>query len=227
MDFLKSLFNGEALTFEQLVEKVKGAKFTVANIADGSYVSRAKFEDETGKLKTQVDDLQKQIGKRDTDMKDLQSKLTAAQGDQSKLAEAQKALSDLQAQYAQTQKDYDEKLAAQSYEFAVRSEAAKLKFTSTAAQRDFIRNAIEKKMQMEKDTILGFNDYVEAYKKDDPGAFVAEKSEGGNSTDGNDGAGAKSNPQIVLPSGGNPADPDKNAFKFHFNGVRPRPDEKS
>ena len=92
MEFLKALFNGEALTYEQLAEKVKGAKLNVANIADGSYVSRAKFDDTTNGLKQQVTDLQGQLSQRDTDMADLSTKLAAAQADAAKLPDAQKAL---------------------------------------------------------------------------------------------------------------------------------------
>ena len=200
----------------------------MSSIADGSYVSRSKFDDETGKLKNQVDDLQKQIGTRDTDLADLQTKLTAAQNDQNKLADVQKQLSALQADYDKSKKDYDDKLAAQSYEFAVKSAAAKLQFTSAAAQREFVRGALEKKLQMNGDDILGFNDYVEACKKDDPGAFVAEKQDGKSGDGGEEGNdGGKTNPQIVLPGGGKSGPADKNLFDFHFNGVRPNPAEKN
>lgn len=221
MDFLKNLFNGESLTYEQLAEKIKAGKLTVANIADGTYVSRSKFDDETGKLKKQVDDLQGQLTKRDTDMSDLQTKLTAAQNDQTKLTEVQNTLDKLKNEYDQSKNDWNAKLAQQAYEFAVKTEAAKLNFSSTAAQRDFIRGVLDKKLQMQGDTILGFNDYVESYKKEDPGAFVKEDSGKNPPPDDN---GGKGNPAIVLPST-KQNQPEKNPFDFHFSGVRPKPTE--
>lgn len=58
MEFLKTLFgNGESLTYEQLAEKIKAAKLNVVNIADGSYVSRTKFDDKVNTLTQQVTDL--------------------------------------------------------------------------------------------------------------------------------------------------------------------------
>ena len=54
MEFLKTLFgNGESLTYDQLAEKIKAAKLNVVNIADGSYVSRTKFDDKVNTLTQQ------------------------------------------------------------------------------------------------------------------------------------------------------------------------------
>ena len=57
MEFLKALFGDEALTYDQLAAKVAEGKLNVVNIADGSYVSRNKFDDTVNGLKSQVTDL--------------------------------------------------------------------------------------------------------------------------------------------------------------------------
>ena len=45
MELLKNLFSeGEALTYDQLTEKISAAGLKLANIADGSYVSRDKMD---------------------------------------------------------------------------------------------------------------------------------------------------------------------------------------
>ena len=44
MDFLKGIFNGQALTFEQFAEKVAAAQnIKLANLADGGYVGKDKY----------------------------------------------------------------------------------------------------------------------------------------------------------------------------------------
>ena len=44
MEFLKSIFEGAALTYDQLAEKLKGsADVKLANLASGQYVDKGKF----------------------------------------------------------------------------------------------------------------------------------------------------------------------------------------
>lgn len=136
--------------------------------------AKAKYGAEKESLSSQIESLNAQITQRDADLQSLTEQLAAAQSDAGKLADAQAALSSLQTKYGEETEKFQKQLQAQAYEFAVKTEAAKLKFTSAAAQRDFVRGALEKGMKLEGDKVLGFSDYVEAYKTADPGAFVAE-----------------------------------------------------
>lgn len=217
MDFLKTLFgNGEALTFDQFSAKVKEAKLNIVNIADGSYVSKAKFDDKVGTLTQQVTDLQGQLTQRDTDMTDLQTKLTAAQADAGKLAEVQQQLTSMQTKYDTDKAEWDQKTARQAYEFMVRERANGIKFTSPAAKRDFIQQANGKGFKIDGENLLGYADFVTTYKAENPGA-IAEDNPDPDPKPGD--------PQIVLPSGGSKGAPEGSAFGFHFHGVRPKPKE--
>ena len=197
MEFLKALFGDEALTYDQLAAKVAEGKLNVVNIADGSYVSRNKFDDTVNGLKSQVTDLQGQIAQRDTDLAGLNEQLTAAQADAGQLAEAQKQLSALQSKYDKDSKAWEAKNAQQAYEYAVRSKAGELKFTSAAAKKDFIREAIAQGFKMDGDTVMGYTDFVAKYQENDPGAFVKE-------TPAADPKPADPTPTIVLPGKSNP-----------------------
>ncbi|MBO6268032.1 MAG: phage scaffolding protein [Clostridium sp.] len=197
MEFLKALFGDEALTYDQLAAKVAEGKLNVVNIADGSYVSRNKFDDTVNGLKSQVTDLQGQIAQRDTDLAGLNEQLTAAQADAGQLAEAQKQLSALQSKYDKDSKAWEAKNAQQAYEYAVRSKAGELKFTSAAAKKDFIREAIAQGFKMNGDTLMGYTDFVAKYQENDPGAFVKE-------TPAADPKPADPTPTIVLPGKSNP-----------------------
>lgn len=56
MDKLKALFGTEALTFEQLEEKLKDNKeIKLANLATGEYVAKGKHEDTVRELQTAKD----------------------------------------------------------------------------------------------------------------------------------------------------------------------------
>ncbi len=145
----------------------------------------------TDSLTEQITTLNDQIKQRDADIKTLGDKLTAAQADAGKLTDAQTALSDLQAKYAEDQKAWDAQKAAQAYEFAVKTKAGELKFSSNAAKNDFIRSALDKKMQLDGDKILGFDDFAKAYREADPTAFVSDEP-------------AKPQPTITLPGKSTP-----------------------
>lgn len=95
IDILKDALGDEL--FQQVNEKLSNVNGTLANIADGSYIPKAKFDDEHGKVKTlnaQIADLtgklteaQQQSGSID----ELNSKITSLTSDlASKDAEVQK-----------------------------------------------------------------------------------------------------------------------------------------
>lgn len=214
MDFLKALFgDGKALTFEEFTAQAQAAKMNLADLSKGGYVSEAKFNDKVNGLTQQVTHLTEQIAQRDADMATLRTDLEAAQADAGKLPGVQQALTDLQTKYTQDAADYENRMARQRYEFMVTERANGLKFSSTAARKAFVQEAIGKDFKVDGDTLLGYEDFVNKYKADDPGAFAPETPP----------APDKPKPEIVLPTG-NPPAPDAGAFSglFHFNGVRPK-----
>ena len=213
MEFLKKFFaEGESLTYEQLQQKITEAKLNIVNLTDGGYVSQAKHKAATD----QVADLQGRLAARDTDMADLQQKLAAAQADASKLPEVQSSLTALQTKYATDQTAWQQKIAKQEYEFRVREKANGVKFSSNAAKRDFIREAMEKDFKVDGETLMGYEDFFSAYKAANPGAVVDD-------TPPADPKPAPA-PTIVLPKN-DPKAGEKAVFGFHFDGVRPRPKE--
>lgn len=176
MELLKNLFSeGEALTYDQLTEKISAAGLKLANIADGSYVSRDKMDSKVKGLQGQISDLQGQVKQRDTDMAELQTKLTAAQTDADKLASVQSDLAALRQQRENDGKEWERKIAAQAYEFAIREKAGEVKFSSNAAKKQFIADAIAKQFkQDENGKMQGYDEFLTQYKADDPGSFVSD-----------------------------------------------------
>lgn len=149
-----------------------------ADIENARASERSKFDTERSQLQTQVSDLQTQLKQRDEDLAGIQNQLTAAQADAGQLAEAQKQLTALQTKYDRASKDYEAKTAAQAREYAVRVAAAGLKFSSASAKRAFIHDALaDKGVKLDGNALLGYNDFLETYKTNDPGAFVQEQKD--------------------------------------------------
>ena len=155
------------------VDKTKHVRF--ADLSEGGYVSVDKFNAQVNGLNQQVKDLQGQLASRDTDITGLQEKLTAATADASKLVEVQQQLTGLQAKYTRDQKDWETKTTKQRKEFMVRERANGLKFTSEAAKRDFLGQANVKDFQLDGETLIGYNEFFDKYKAENPTAFVEEK----------------------------------------------------
>lgn len=217
MDFLKELFGEGELSYDKFTQAVQAKGIKLADLATGNYVSKAKYDDDLARRDTTITDLTSQISTRDTDLSNLQAQLASADADnKTKVAQLTSQLETLQTEYANTQTAYNDRLAKQSYEFAVKDFANTKKFTSNAAKRDFINEMINKDLKMEKDKILGAEDFVTAYAEANADAFVVE----------NPNPEPTPKPTFGQPSEPTPA-PDANAFAgvFNFMGVRPHNDK--
>jgi len=169
---VKELFdkseNG-TLTWEQFQAAMGDAKFV--DLTEGKYVSKQKYDDELAQKETRITDLTTTISTRDKDLATLQQTLKDA-GDLEALKQASKNLADLQKQYEKETKDYQAQLARQAYEFAVKEFANSKSFTSKAAKRDFTNAMLAKNLQFEDGKIIGAEDFVQIYSKDNDDAFV-------------------------------------------------------
>ena len=182
---IKDLFdkaeNG-ILTYDQFeaLAKENGLKF--ADLSDGKYVSKSKYDSDIKGLNQQIEGLNGQIETlngtittRDGDLANLQKQLELAGEDKTKLEALNASMTDLQAKYDADTKSYQDKLRQQSYEFAVKEYANTQKFTSKAAKRDFIKAMIDKNLKMEGDKLIGGDDFREIYAQENDDAFYVEK----------------------------------------------------
>ena len=177
-------------------DKTKHVRF--ADLSEGGYVSRSKYDDKVNGLTQQVTDLQSQITQRDTDLAGLNEQLTSAQADAGQLAEAQKQLSALQSKYDKDSKAWEAKNAQQAREYAIRNVANEQKFSSAAAKRDYIRELIaDSNVKMDGDALIGYTDFMAKYQTNNPDAFVQE-------TPPADPAPTDPAPTIVLPGKSTP-----------------------
>ena len=93
------------------------------------------------------------------------------------VAAIQQQFAELQAKYDTDIADRDAKIAERDYMDAVKSAVAGkgLKFSSRAAERDFMAQAKAKQMELKDGNLTGFDDFVTAQQEADPGAFASDK----------------------------------------------------
>jgi hypothetical protein len=221
MDFIKKLFDGveEGLTYEQFKAKADEAGIKFANLSDGKYVSKSKYDSDISAKDLQINDLNGTIATRDNDLADIKAQLEKAGADEGKLSKLSGDLEALQAKYDDDVKSYQAKLTRQEYEFAVKEFANGKQFTSNAAKRDFINSMIAKELKVEDGKILGADDFVTSYSTDNADAFIVESAEPEPAPEPE-----KPKPHFVTPTGS--ADPGDTGdqFAFSFTGVRAKED---
>ena len=137
---------------------------------------QSKLDNLKSEKKTLQDQYDTDIAARDKDIEDFKKQLSEAGVDKGKIEELTNQLNTMQDTYNTSKTEYEKKLKDQQYEFLVREKVNGLKFTSNGAKKAFIEDVLAKNLQVENDKLLGFDDYVNAYKEEDAGAFVVEES---------------------------------------------------
>lgn len=227
---IKELFdkaeNG-TLTYEQFMAAAGDSKF--ADLSDGKYVSKSKYDSDLKAkdtlmdgLNNQIENLNATIATRDTDLSNLQRQLEEAGQDATKLNDLTNQFNSLQQKYESDTQAYKNQMKQQSYEFAVREFANTKKFTSQAAKRDFTQAMIARGLQMEGDKLIGGEDFVSLYSVDNADAFVVETPEPTPAPAPIEPTPAPAPvPEIVAPTPGmNTEGGDDSGFQFNFVGVR-------
>lgn len=224
---IKELFdkaeNG-TLTWTQFeaLAKADGAKFV--DLKEGGYVSKSKYDDDLKSKESSIEQLNSTISQRDADLNNLKTQLASAGTDAEKLSKLETDFGALQNKYTADMEAYQQQLASQRYEFAVKEFANSKKFTSNAAKRDFTTAMIgaNLKFDADKGKILGAEDFVTSYSEDNEDAF-AKETEGGQTPP------ATPAPQPVKPTFAGPtsgtgsidSNNNSNLFGFNFTPVRP------
>lgn len=163
-----------ALTYDQFAKLVKDAKANFADLSEGGYVSKHKYEDELAAKVKEIELLNSTVLNRDNDLADLRKQLDDLDDGVIQIKELNSALKELQGKYDDDTKKYKEQLKAQAYEFAVKEFANEQNFTSQAAKRDFIHLMMDAKLQMKDGELIGASDFKKQYSKENADAFAKE-----------------------------------------------------
>lgn len=162
MEFLKEVFGSEALTYDQLAEKLSGNKaIKLANLAGGSYISREKF----AALEQERDGLKSQLGEANAKIEEFKGM---------DIDGIRAAADEWKTKYDTDTAALQQQLAEKDYSYSVREAVGGMKFTSESAKRAFIADLSLKKLPLQDGKLLGLDDFVKSYKESDPDAFVPE-----------------------------------------------------
>lgn len=156
MEKLKALFGSEALTWEQLEAKLKDNKeIKLANLADGEYVAKKKFDDKEAELKTANETI--------NGLKETVAKFDGAD------------IEKLKKDASEWENKYNTDIAAVKLDSAVSMALVEAKAKNPKAVRGMLDMSIVK---MDGDKILGLSEQLENLKKSD-GYMFAEEEKGG------------------------------------------------
>lgn len=216
MEFLKALFDAAengALTFEQLKAACKEKGIKPVDLSGGEYVSKHKYDDDLKAKDTTIDTLKGNLAARDTDIAQLKDDLKKSGDDAQKVSDLGKQLEDWQTKYKTDTDNLNAKLAKQAKEFAVRDCVNGRQFTSNAAKRDFENYMMQQEFTIKDDKIIGIDDFVTAYTKDNQDAFVQEKKED-----------SKQPAFVTTTNGKESVTATGGEFSFNFTPLHPKKD---
>lgn len=167
MEFLKEIFGQDALTYDQLTEKLEtagkdGKPAKLADLTQGQYVGLGKFN----ALEEERDGLKEQLGTAQKTISTMEKNAADADGIKKT---AEKYKSDAEA----AQKTADEKVAAADYRVAAIEAAGAHTFTSKGARTAYIEALAKSGLPLDKGSITGLSDFDTKYKESDPDAFKA------------------------------------------------------
>ena len=138
--------------------------------------------DELKALGLNDDQVQKVFAMNGTDMNDLKQQVTTLTTERdaarSQLGEANKKLEgydpEWRAKAEKAENDAKEQVAALQNDFAAQTAISAVKFSSESAKKAFLSDLKAKNLPLQEGKLLGFDDYLANYKKNDPGAFAPE-----------------------------------------------------
>lgn len=154
MEKLKALFGTDALTWEQLEEKLKDNKeVKIANLAAGSYVDKGKYDDKVAEL-----------GKANDTIKGLKD--TVAKFDGVDVEGLKKAATDWEAKY-------NTDLAAVKLDSAVNMALVEAKARNPKLAKAALDMSV---IKLDGENLLGLTEQLDSLKKSDAYLFEAEQT---------------------------------------------------
>lgn len=160
MDFLKEVFGEEALTFEQLAEKLKDNKdIKLGNLAGGEYVAKKKHDDaleELATAKNTITGLKETVAKFDgVDVEALKTKAT------------------------QLEEKYNNDIASLKLDSALTVALLEAKVKNPKLAKAALDTSI---IKLDGDKITGLSEQITALKESDGYLFEEETTNPGNNT---------------------------------------------
>lgn len=180
LEFLKPIFDGKALTQEQFEAALPTANVRLANLSDGGYVSKSKYDDDLRAKDANIQTLTNTIAERDTAMKELKKQLETAGTNAEELEKLKGKIGELETKAETDKNNYEKGLKAVKVKSGIKDIANGLEFVSKAAKEHFINYMIAKDLELDGDKLIGATDCLESYKADYADSFKTEGQDDSN-----------------------------------------------
>lgn len=169
MDFLKPLFGDGALTFEQFCEKTRGegrdgADMKLTDLSQGGYVGLEKHRAAVA----QRNELRQKLEEAGGVIEALESDGSDAAALRSEAEKWRRQADEARAEAESTLRDI-------ALRAAMGQAAEGLEFSSASARRAFLDAVRGAELPLVEGRLEGFEAFAEAYREEDPGAFVPEE----------------------------------------------------
>lgn len=196
-EYLKSLFEGGAITFDQFVAALESHKeVKLANLADGGYVAKDKFDAKV----TELSGVKEQLTAANTTIQSYKDM---------DIDGIKKSAAEWQQKYETDTKSLQEKLDAQATEFAARTYLGGFQYADDLVKDAIYDKFMAKKFKRSEDgKFEGADAWMEEMKKSYPSSFTVPAPAG--------------DPAGTPPSGSNDPAPSGNPSGAPAGG-KPRP----
>ena len=196
-EYLKSLFEGGAITFDQFVAALESHKeVKLANLADGGYVAKDKFDAKV----TELSGVKEQLTAANTTIQSYKDM---------DIDGIKKSAAEWQQKYETDTKSLQEKLDAQATEFAARTYLGGFQYANELVKDAIYDKFMAKKFKRSEDgKFEGADAWMEEMKKSYPSSFTVPAPAG--------------DPAGTPPSGSNDPAPSGNPSGASAGG-KPRP----
>lgn len=142
-------------------------KQIIDNVLDENSKDVGKHKKQIDELTTQCDSLQEQVNKANEEINSYK---------QMDIESIKEAASNWETKYNEETAKLKQQMQENQYKHLVERQAEKYEFSSGAAKRAFIADLSSKDLKVEDDKLLGFDDFVKAYKESDPNAFKQDQT---------------------------------------------------
>lgn len=155
-----------------IIEKLKALNVSITPEIEkelgGDYITRAEHDKKIGKVEAERDQLKADYAAAKETLEGFEGK------DFDKMTAE---VAEWKAKAEQAEKDFNAKLAKRDYSDAIKELAKDIKFSSNSAKKAFMEELENNPLQLREGKVLGFEDFVKAYKENDAGAFVPEQAQ--------------------------------------------------
>lgn len=159
MEFLKSIFENKALTYEEFTSLLKDNKeINIVNAANGEYVKKEDLETKNSELVA----IKKQLKEANSTIQSYK---------EMDIESIKRSADEWKNKYETETQELNSKIQKQKYEFAAKEYLGNFKFINDRVKNSILNDFLEKEFKFEDNKFLGADDWINSLKENEPEVF--------------------------------------------------------